>query len=181
MGVVSGLSESQQITLEAIFTAMLGMLIGIGLWWVYFDSVSHRIPYPTETAVGTWAYLHLPLTAAIAATGAALLNIVAHASEPIEPNVRWLLVGSVASVVLITVLLINVVDSGSEVYRHIHTSGRNALFVSAAAIALLGFLPLKPLPTLASIAALVLLPIYFALRVWVSRFDEVVAAQEHAH
>ncbi len=178
VGVVNGLSESHHITATAILTAILGMLIGIGLWWVYFDSVSHRIPYRNQTAVGTWAYLHLPLTAAIAASGAAVLNVIEHAGGPMETNVRWLLVGSVATVALITALLINVVDSGAEVYSHIHNRGRNALFVSAAGIVLLGFLPLNTIPTLACIAALLLLPIYFALRVWLSRFEELVAVQE---
>jgi low temperature requirement protein LtrA len=181
VGVVNGLNESHHITATAILTAILGMLIGIGLWWVYFDSVSHRIPYRNQSAVGAWAYLHIPLTAGIAATGAALLNVVEHAGGPMEGNVRWLLLGSVATVALTTALLINVVDSGSDVYSHIHNSGLNALFVSSIGIVLLGFLQLNTIPILASIALLLLLPIYFALRVWLSRFDEVVAVQEHEH
>ena len=40
-----------------------------------------------------WMYLHVPLTVSIVMTGAAVLNVVEHAGEPLTPEVRWLLVG----------------------------------------------------------------------------------------
>jgi len=44
---------------------MLGTLIAIGLWWVYFDFVSHHLPRPGTTMVFGWFYLHLPMTMGI--------------------------------------------------------------------------------------------------------------------
>jgi low temperature requirement protein LtrA len=155
----------------------LALLIGIGLWWIYFDSVSHRQPIARQSSVLAFLYLHIPLTASIAAVGAANLNVVEHAGEPLTAPVRWLLVGSVAMAMIVTAILVNLVDSGSALNSEIHIRGRNAILVSAVAVLLLGMLPIGTILTLTIIVLLLLLPVYFALRVWLSRYDELAANQ----
>ena len=59
----------------------------------YFDYISHHTPISKRSKVAGWLYLHLPMTAGIAATGAAILNVVEHAGEPLTREGRWLLVG----------------------------------------------------------------------------------------
>ena len=43
VGVVSGLSDHHHLRWEIGAVALIGILIAAGLWWVYFDFVSHRI------------------------------------------------------------------------------------------------------------------------------------------
>jgi low temperature requirement protein LtrA len=46
VGVVGGVSEHHHLSWLVGGTAALGTLIAIGLWWVYFDFVSHHLPRP---------------------------------------------------------------------------------------------------------------------------------------
>src|ERR1700752_23371 len=46
VGVVSGVAEHAHLSWLAGGSAFLGMMIAIGLWWVYFDFVSGRAPIP---------------------------------------------------------------------------------------------------------------------------------------
>ena len=180
VGVVTGLSEHHHLTLHVGLIALLALLIGIGLWWIYFDSVSHRLPIARQSAVLAYLYLHIPLTASIAAVGAANANVVEHAGDPLAANVRWLLVGSVATAMIVTAVLVNLVNSGSAVDNEIHNRGRNATLVSAVGVLLIGILPIGTTLTLTIIVLLLLLPVYFALRVWLSRYNEWAANQHGA-
>lgn len=89
------------------------------------------------------------------------------------------MVVSVAVVQLSVVLLINRVDSGLEAHDAVHRRGRNALVGTAVATAIVGLLPLSPIPTLLLIVLFLLAPIYFAVSVWVERYDEVTASEGH--
>ena len=81
VGAVSGLSSQHHLTWEGGLLALLGVLIAVGLWWVYFDFVSHRQPRTTRGHVTSWIYLHLPFTASVAAAGAAILNLLSHEGD----------------------------------------------------------------------------------------------------
>jgi low temperature requirement protein LtrA len=83
VAVVRGVAGHERLDWIVVSTAGLGMLIAIGLWWVYFDIVAERIPQRSPRAVFTWLYLHLPATLGIVAVGAATLNVVEHAGEPL--------------------------------------------------------------------------------------------------
>ena len=76
VSVVRGVSEHSQLSWLVGITAVLGMLVAIGLWWVYFDTISQHQPINTQSKTLSWMYLHLPLTAGIVATGAAVFNAI---------------------------------------------------------------------------------------------------------
>jgi low temperature requirement protein LtrA len=110
--VVGGVSEHHHLSWLVGGTAALGTLIAIGLWWIYFDFVSHHPPHSNLAMLSAWYYAHLPLTMGIAAVGAAVLNVVEHVGEHLPAEVRWLLVGAVA---LISVaLLMRVIQTPKE-------------------------------------------------------------------
>lgn len=58
-------------------------------WWQPPKNIRDR----EEERRVTFLELHVPLTVGIVMTGAAVLNVVEHAGEPLTPEVRWLLVG----------------------------------------------------------------------------------------
>lgn len=164
VGVVGGLTDQHHLTLEVGVIALLGMLVAIGLWWVYFDFVSHRIPRPSAANVGAWTYVHLPLVASIAAVGAAVLNSIEHVGEGMPSNVRWLLVGGVSIALLCVAIIINTLGSESAVYEGIDQRSRNIMLICAAVTVIVGFLQLPPIMTLSIIAVLLLAPIFFGLK-----------------
>jgi low temperature requirement protein LtrA len=96
IGVVDGLSHAEQ---DALTFAVggLGLIIGFGFWWTYFDVIGRRLPRPTGPSVADWIIAHFPITLAIAAAGAGMVSLLEHAHEPVTPApTGWLLSGAVA-------------------------------------------------------------------------------------
>lgn len=99
VGVVGGISVAEPRTTRTIVTGMIGLSIGMGIWWNYFDLLGRRVPGQRGGRLAGWLYAHLPLTMAIAAGGAAMLSLLGHAAESRTPaGTAWLLTGSVAVV-----------------------------------------------------------------------------------
>jgi len=166
IGVVGGVTEHHELNWLVGGTAILGTLIAIGLWWVYFDLISHHRPQQNFKIVISWYYLHLPLTIGIVAVGASVLNVVEHAGEPLPGEVRWLLLASTALTLATTALLTRTTQILPE-HQRVHDIGRRGLFLSAILVTLLGLIPLDTIPLLSATALLLLLPVFFGLRVWV--------------
>jgi len=126
--VVAGLSHASWAFATTV-TAALGVGVATALWWMYFDNARGSVVRRRASVRRTWRptgwiYTHLPLAAAIGATGAGLERAVADAGHgPMPAPDRWLLVGSVM-VVLGALALIQFASARSEtvVGRNIITS-----------------------------------------------------------
>jgi low temperature requirement protein LtrA len=95
-GVVEGLSVGEQ-DVTTIATGMIALALGFGFWWMYFDIVGRRLPRSDGPALTTWVLSHFPITQSIAAGGAAMVSLIAHAHDPSTPvETAWLLAGAVA-------------------------------------------------------------------------------------
>lgn len=167
VAVVRGVAGHHHLDWEVGVTAALGMLIAIALWWVYFDSVSHHKPRPGRLTVSGWMYLHLPMTMGIGAAGAAVVNVVEHAGEPLPAEVRWLLVGAIAVVLVSIALLTRTIQASDEV-RAVNRSARRVLLLSCFVIVLLGFTNLGTVP-------LLLAPVFYGFKMW-PQFQEPEAS-----
>jgi low temperature requirement protein LtrA len=96
IGVVDGMSHAQQ-DLLTFATGGLGLIIGFGFWWTYFDVIGRRLPRPNGPAVADWIIAHFPITLAIAGAGAGMVSLLEHAHDPATPApTAWLLSGAVA-------------------------------------------------------------------------------------
>ena len=99
VGVVGGISDAEHRDLLTITTGMIGLTIGMGMWWNYFDMLGRRVPGRRGRRLAGWLYSHLPLTMAISASGAAMVSLLEHAGDSRTPTATgWLLVGSVVIV-----------------------------------------------------------------------------------
>lgn len=106
VGVVEGLAHVEH-DLLTIVTGVLALGIGLGFWWIYFDIVGRRLPRANGRQVTAWILAHLPITLAIAASGAAMVGVIEHARDPVTPEaVAWLLAGSVGVVLAAEILII---------------------------------------------------------------------------
>lgn len=95
-GVVDGLSRSTH-DFTTIATGMIALVVGFGLWWIYFDVVGGRLPKPDGRALASWILSHYPITLAIAAAGAGMVSLIEHAHELSAPaSTSWLLSVAVA-------------------------------------------------------------------------------------
>jgi hypothetical protein len=95
-GVVNGLAGAE----HSAATAAVGLLclgIGSGIWWNYFDFIGLRRPRPGLGVRGIWLVTHLPLSMAVAATGAGMVSLIEHAADNRSPaGTAWLIGGSMA-------------------------------------------------------------------------------------
>jgi len=143
VGVVAGLTLVTQ-DFVTIATGIVALVIGLGLWWIYFDIVGGRPARSDGKSMTAWILSHLPITAAIAGAGAAMVGLVEHAGDAITPQTTaWLLAGAVAVVFIaeiVTVLSFVNDDRDRAVYRPLLITMAVGAVVSVA----VGFLPLPP-------------------------------------
>ena len=177
VGVVQGIAGHHELNWTIGITAALGMLIAIGLWWVYFDVVSHRLPKRGTLYTSSWMYLHLPLTMGIAAAGAAILNMVEHTGSDLPGEIRWLLVSSVFIVFLSISFLIHTIII-EETRSVIFQNAKKIILVSAVLVLMLGLFQLDTLLLLIALCLLMLAPVYYGLKAWARiRLQEKNASQ----
>ena len=144
VGVVSGIGDAEDRSARTIATGILGLIIGMGLWWNYFDLLGRRVPGHRGRRLAVWLYAHLPLTMAIAAGGAAMVSLVEHAEDARTPaDTAWLLAGSVAVAlagIAVASRALPAGDSSRSMTRQI------APTFSAAAVAVLVLAAARPAP-----------------------------------
>ncbi|UCC52916.1 MAG: low temperature requirement protein A [Anaerolineaceae bacterium] len=167
VSVVRGVSEHNQLSWLVGITAVLGMLVAIGLWWVYFDAISQHQPINTQSKTLGWMYLHLPLTAGIVATGAAVFNVIEEAGEPLAPEIRWLLVGAIAVALISSAVLMRSIQIPEEHFQLYRRSGI-VTFISGGIVLLLGLSSLNTIPLLLIVIMLMLAPVVYGIAVWVN-------------
>jgi low temperature requirement protein LtrA len=84
-GVVNDLAD-RPIDALTLAVALIAVVVGFGAWWTYFDFAGHRTPRHTPTATAQWMLTHLPLTASVAAMGAAMVTLVEHDTPRAHPR-----------------------------------------------------------------------------------------------
>jgi len=133
-GVVDGLSAAGPDALT-IATGSLAMVIGFGLWWIYFDLVGRRLPR-TGGPIWTWMLSHLPIQLAIVAAGAGIVNLIEHAHEPTTPGATALLLGGSVALGLLA-LIVTERELEDAVRLEVVYRPLGAVLATGAAIALL--------------------------------------------
>jgi low temperature requirement protein LtrA len=170
VGVVGGLAAHHRLDWLVGGRAIMGMLIAIGLWWVYFDHIAGRPPIPETVPSLAWVYLHLPVTIGITALGASILNAVEHAGEALPDEARWLLVGATAASLFGISLIMRILSLPSSL-RRFYQTGSTLTMAAGLAILLLGLTGIDTIPLLLLIITLLLTPIFYGILIWVKVFD----------
>jgi low temperature requirement protein LtrA len=166
VGVVRGLAAHHHLDWAVGGIAALGMALAIGLWWNYFDFVSLELPRPGGNASTVWMYLHLPLTMAIAAVGAATLNAVQRSPAVLGRSTQLTLAGAVA-VALITIALLMHTVGGSKARTRVRSAAKWVAVAAAAGAGGLGFLPISTLALMGLLVAILAAPVVAGFAVWV--------------
>jgi len=155
-GVVAGLS-GRPISGLTLAVGLAAVVVGFGAWWTYFDLAGHRLPRTDRRASVQWILGHLPLTAAIAAMGAAMVGLVDHAHDGRTPAATaWVLCAGAAVVLGAAMLLAATLpawDDDRGLYRPL------ARICAAVAVACLGLGAVRPAPLILGLALVVLLAI----------------------
>ena len=155
-GVVGGLA-SQPVSALTMAVGLVAVVVGFGAWWTYFDFAGQRRPRPEPVPTVQWLLGHLPLTAAVAAMGAAMVSLVDHAHDGRTPAATAWVLSAGAAVVLGTTMLVAASLQAWEDKRGLYrllarTSG-------VAAVACLGVGAARPTPLVLGLALVLLLSI----------------------
>ena len=82
---------------SAAAIAVLGFVAAAAVWWMYFG---HGLEFAVERrpgAVLVFAYVHIPLLAALTAVGAGIALAIEHSSDPaLDAGTRWAFAGGSA-------------------------------------------------------------------------------------
>jgi low temperature requirement protein LtrA len=139
VGTVAGIARESDPALASAVAGALGIALGFGLWWIYFDFIGRRPPKDSAAWAFAWAYLHLPLMMAIAAVGAAVLGVVSRADDAVPEDARWLLAGSVALALLSMAALERTLSREADEPTH---SGVSPLLKIGGAVAAIALVPI---------------------------------------
>ena len=143
LGVVTGLSGGAHDALT-ITTGLLALVVGFGLWWIYFDLVGRRLPRAGRGTIWTWMLSHLPIQLSIASAGAAIVSLVEHAHDPTTPLATGLLLGgSVAAGLLALIVTERSLEDAVRLETVYGPLGR-VLAIGAAVALLAGWLAPAP-------------------------------------
>jgi low temperature requirement protein LtrA len=155
-GVVAGLS-GEPVSAADLAVGLVAVVIGFGAWWTYFDFAGGRRPRPQRQATLRWVLGHLPLTAAVAAMGAAMVSLVDHAGDGRTPAATaWVLCAG-AAVVLGTTMLLAASLPAWQQKRGLYRPLARSCGAVAAACLVLG--AARPAPLVLGIALVLLLGI----------------------
>ncbi|MEV8092535.1 low temperature requirement protein A [Streptomyces nigra] len=167
IGVVNGLTDTERGALVTT-TGLLGLAVGFGFWWNYADLMARRMPLEAGHSLATWIFVHLPLSMAVAAAGAGMVGLVEHAADERTPAaVSWLMGGSVAVMLITTVVLLPTLADYDR-RPSLRTSVQTVLTTAAAGALVVGWA--RPAPWLLALILLLLLFVtwVFAFVRWLS-------------
>jgi low temperature requirement protein LtrA len=160
--VVVGLAR-EPISWVTLATGLVAVVVGFGAWWTYFDFAGQRHPRPAPAAGLQWMFSHLPLTAAIAAMGAAMVSLVVHAHDGRTPAATAWLLSAGAAVVLGATMLVAASLQAWQSERGLYPPlARTCAAVAAACLAVGAA---RPPPLFLGLALVVLLSIPWTLAV----------------
>jgi low temperature requirement protein LtrA len=161
-GVVDGLAHEPTNALT-LAVGLVAVVVGFGAWWTYFDFAGHRLPKPTRAGALQWMVIHLPITAAVAAMGAAMVGLVEHAHDSRTPAATaWVLCGGAAVVLCATMVLaasLRVWHVDRGLYR---PPARTCVVVAVMCV---GVGAARPAPLVLGLALVVLLGVPWGLAV----------------
>lgn len=170
VAVVQGASHFHNFGFLEIILTILGLSIAFGMWWLYFDFVSHRMPIQQQEKRFAWLYLHLPVTLGIAMTGAGILTLLEHVHH-LTHEQSWLFVIPVSIFLIATGLLMRTLNIKEE-NREIQKKGEIVAILAGCIIICLGFFSLSAVWLISLVALLLLAPVFFAFRLWLKRLHD---------
>lgn len=94
-GTVNGLAQTHDLHMAQLLTGFLAMALALALWFLYFEMVPRHQLQPGFWPTLLRSYIHLPLLASLAATGAGVLGVVGQEGQVLSMGPRYVLTGSV--------------------------------------------------------------------------------------
>ncbi|MGB0871279.1 MAG: low temperature requirement protein A [Flavobacteriales bacterium] len=165
VAVVNGMQSLSHPSIMDYSKGLLGLSIGFGMWWIYFDSVARRGASLKPFKAYIWSYLHLPLVTTLVALSAGILFAIEH-TEHLPLKVKWLISFSAG----ISILLMGLLDFFSkkeEGSLRKYSFWSFSKMISSSLLIIFGFLvSINILILLLLVLAVVFFNIFISLFMW---------------
>jgi len=172
VGVIDGMAEAgHEIGHDFVTyaTGLLALIVGFGLWWMYFDLIGRRLPREQGSAGPRWILAHGFIGLGIAAAGAAMVGLILHAHDGVTPaESAWLLAVSVAIVLVAIAAALQTLEHW-EAWADVYRPTAVALLLGAAGALALGWL--QPAPWLLTLLTGVILSLIWGVAMALSWRD----------
>lgn len=164
-------AEDEGLTVLIAITAIVGLIVGFGMWWVYFDFVARRPPRPHFLTALVWVYFHIAALAGIVVVGAGVS--LAIADDPLQAmpsSHRLLLTAGLGVTLLFFAALELTLDRDDDEPTHPLLSPAIKV-ASAVAVVVVGLAGdgLSPLVTLMCCAVVLAVCAGYGVFVWYGR------------
>lgn len=177
VGIINGAISSQNATLLTVVIASLSLSLAFAVWWVYFDHIIFRPFQGGIWWVLAWSYLHAPIVIAIAAAGAGITSAVQTGTDSLPGSTRWLLCGSVATV-LATMSIIGMFSKDKYLHQRVNIE-LFAFKMGGALLAVsIGLIKTSAIITLAMLTAIMCIQILQGIYFEVS--EQMLIDKDHA-
>jgi low temperature requirement protein LtrA len=143
IGVVAGLSGAIGDP-TTIATGLLGLVLGFGFWWIYFDVLGGRLPKPDGPSLANWTLSHLPITLAIASAGAAMVSLIEHGHDAATPAAISMALGGAVAIGLVGEVVATRSIADSDRLPEVYGPLRVAMLAGAGAAIAIGLLQPAP-------------------------------------
>jgi low temperature requirement protein LtrA len=172
-GVISGVATENQhasATVATAIAAALGIAIGFGMWWVYFDFIARRPPRRLFSAALIWVYVHILALTAMVIVGAGISGALAEVGRgALSTAVQRGLLLSVAATLIAVALLETTLDRSRDEPTHSLVSpGIKILAAVALVVLVLVNIPLTAMAGLGIALGSLAVPAAYGAIVWFS-------------
>ena len=165
VGIVNGVAALEDVSRLLFVDAALGVALGLGMWWIYFDFIGRRPPKSGTGWAFAWGYLHLPLVMTIAATGAGVANVIGHEGL-LSEEVRQLIAHSVGGALIVMACLETTLHREEDEPTHPNLSPTLKLFGALLALGV-GLTPLTdPIALMLMLLGVLLIQMVYGAWVW---------------
>lgn len=164
---INGVNDLSSFTLRAGIVGSLGIFIAIAMWWFYFDFISRRLPKKGFWNNQLFIYFHIPLIAAIAASGGVLRDMISHNDDLLESTTRWIFVLAVAVVVFASAFTMRTVNQHTKTLQKYADKGSLIAMLCAVIILTLGSFNLGHIGLLAAVSVVLILPVFYGVGAWI--------------
>jgi low temperature requirement protein LtrA len=116
VALMRGIESQENWPIQAFLSALSGMGLLFGLWWVYFDGIGaaehqHVRTHRDAVRFHIWSYAHLPLALGVVVLGAGIERTVTAAARTSLPDTDVLIM-TVAGLMIATALAMIRATSG---------------------------------------------------------------------
>ncbi len=164
IGVISALSSSP-IKLEYLLFGGLNLFLVIGIWWIYFDFVSMKLPKKGKSHYFLWNYSHLLLALSITLLSPFIQYFINHLNEDFNSMKALLFMTIVGGIMLLVALLIHIVKH-NNLNAEYAKKGELAMIICGVSLPLSAFFINSYFLTMIISVGLLIIPIFTGFYSW---------------